>query len=312
MESTDGNILNNETDLDNLNKKTVNNNISGRAGIVIKCDLCDVACTGKDAYMAHIRGMKHQKTIKLHQKLGKPIPPDINLTQSNIPNSTLNTTPVITSSVSINLNKTSLPNISTSTSNKYMLSQSNIIGNDSSEKIMSTEINKHTDDNLVTKENSNIENTFNTRLDTEDGDCSNLEPIGREYIETRIDGKILSFYCKLCECQFNDPNAKDMHTKGRRHRLAYKKKVDPSLKVDIKGASTRINKSSIKQGRVQLQKTTTESQTITSISQASLNVINSNQNISNGGAIKPLMSATVEDNLSKHSQILQEYISQSK
>ena len=35
-----------------------------------------MACTGKDAYSAHVRGAKHQKTIKLHQKLGKPIPPD--------------------------------------------------------------------------------------------------------------------------------------------------------------------------------------------------------------------------------------------
>ena len=52
--------------------------------------------------------------------------------------------------------------------------------------------------------------------------AASLEPIGKEYIETKLDGKILSFYCKLCDCQFNDPNAKDMHTKGRRHRLAYK------------------------------------------------------------------------------------------
>ncbi len=63
----------------------------------------------------------------------------------------------------------------------------------------------------------------------------NIEPVGKEYIETKHDGKITSFYCKLCDCQFNDPNAKDMHTKGRRHRLAYKRKVDPSLRVDMKG-----------------------------------------------------------------------------
>lgn len=66
-------------------------------------------------------------------------------------------------------------------------------------------------------------------------DLMSIEPIGKEYIETKQEGKILSFYCKLCECQFNDPNAKDMHTKGRRHRLAYKRKVDPSLRVDMKG-----------------------------------------------------------------------------
>ncbi len=40
----------------------------------LRCELCDVSCTGADAYAAHIRGAKHQKVLKLHTKLGKPIP----------------------------------------------------------------------------------------------------------------------------------------------------------------------------------------------------------------------------------------------
>ncbi|XP_016122059.1 zinc finger RNA-binding protein-like, partial [Sinocyclocheilus grahami] len=40
----------------------------------LRCELCDVSCTGADAYAAHIRGSKHQKVVKLHTKLGKPIP----------------------------------------------------------------------------------------------------------------------------------------------------------------------------------------------------------------------------------------------
>lgn len=36
------------------------------------------------------------------------------------------------------------------------------------------------------------------------------------------EGKVIRFHCKLCECSFNDPNAKEMHLKGRRHRLQYK------------------------------------------------------------------------------------------
>jgi zinc finger RNA-binding protein len=47
----------------------------------------------------------------------------------------------------------------------------------------------------------------------------------------------VSFNCKLCECRFNDPNAKEMHMKGRRHRLQYKKKVNPDLVVDVKPSS---------------------------------------------------------------------------
>lgn len=27
----------------------------------LRCELCDVTCTGADAYAAHIRGSKHQK-----------------------------------------------------------------------------------------------------------------------------------------------------------------------------------------------------------------------------------------------------------
>lgn len=32
----------------------------------LRCDLCDVSCTGTDAYTAHIRGAKHQKVSCLH------------------------------------------------------------------------------------------------------------------------------------------------------------------------------------------------------------------------------------------------------
>ena len=45
-----------------------------RSGNALRCELCDVTCTGSDAYAAHIRGSKHQKVMKLHAILGKPIP----------------------------------------------------------------------------------------------------------------------------------------------------------------------------------------------------------------------------------------------
>ena len=36
---------------------------SGPRGVQtqLRCELCDVSCTGVDAYAAHIRGAKHQK-----------------------------------------------------------------------------------------------------------------------------------------------------------------------------------------------------------------------------------------------------------
>ena len=47
---------------------------------------------------------------------------------------------------------------------------------------------------------------------------------GQEYIEEAKNevGMVVGFHCKLCECKFTDPNAKQMHMKGRRHRFQYK------------------------------------------------------------------------------------------
>ena len=38
------------------------------------CEVCNVVCSSTEAYQAHLRGHKHQKSIKLWTKLGKPIP----------------------------------------------------------------------------------------------------------------------------------------------------------------------------------------------------------------------------------------------
>ncbi len=50
-------------------KVSQSNSSSGSGGGVLarnaqnqlRCELCDVSCTGADAYAAHIRGAKHQK-----------------------------------------------------------------------------------------------------------------------------------------------------------------------------------------------------------------------------------------------------------
>ncbi|VDK79773.1 unnamed protein product [Dibothriocephalus latus] len=40
----------------------------------LRCALCDVICTGADTYQAHIIGKQHQRTLRLHKALGKPVP----------------------------------------------------------------------------------------------------------------------------------------------------------------------------------------------------------------------------------------------
>jgi zinc finger RNA-binding protein len=286
---------------------------------VIKCDLCDVSCTGRDAYTAHVRGMKHQKTLKLHQKLGKPIPPDANLTQLNLSTTTIpNSSPVISAPPSVNANKLlTTNNSSVPNSKKNLISppKVNLVGIGSNLKTITND-NGAPIDQIETKQTLN--DTEGNRFETiDDGDYSNLEPIGKEYIETRLEGKILSFYCKLCECQFNDPNAKDMHTKGRRHRLAYKKKVDPSLKIDLKGGIRNSKLSSqSKQGKLlklrgDKDKSSSKENQQLPIIQSNIGNFSNNINETNptqmisDGNLKPLMAQTVRDDVSQSKSIQQ-------
>lgn len=81
---------------------------------------------------------------------------------------------------------------------------------------------------------------------------SDVQPVGHDYVEEvrNDEGKVIRFHCKLCECSFNDPNAKEMHLKGRRHRLQYKKsksrlasrsKTQYSSKEDSRGENEETN-----------------------------------------------------------------------
>ena len=75
-----------------------------------------------------------------------------------------------------------------------------------------------------------------------------VAPVGAEYVDEIPNefGKVVSYRCKLCDCPFNDQFAKEMHLKGRRHRLAYKQKVDPSLEVETKSNSFKNRKAMAK------------------------------------------------------------------
>uniref|UniRef100_A0A182JQR3 DZF domain-containing protein n=1 Tax=Anopheles christyi TaxID=43041 RepID=A0A182JQR3_9DIPT len=153
----------------------------------LHCELCGVTCTGNDAYAAHVRGAKHQKVVKLHTKLGKPIP-------------ACDPTPNV----------------------------------DGEKKESATgDPSDTTGGGPAGGGNSGAGGGGGGGAESSE---ESVRPVGSEFIEEikDDDGKLVSFSCKLCECKFNDPNAKEMHMKGRRHRLQYKKKVQPDLVVDIK------------------------------------------------------------------------------
>jgi len=170
-----------------------------------KCELCDVICTGRDAFSAHIKGANHTKTIKLHQKLGKPIP-EIKIPEEVPP-------PPTTKS---NVVKTTAPKI-------------NFVGG-----------NKLTSSGEEVKVDSKDGET-NQNGDSQNEIPTEGEAIGEEYVEEiKSDvGKVIGFKCTICDCRFNDLVAKAAHVKGRRHRVSYKRVIDTAYHQMIRYAELR-------------------------------------------------------------------------
>ncbi|XP_061883719.1 zinc finger RNA-binding protein isoform X1 [Entelurus aequoreus] len=210
----------------------------------LRCELCDISCTGVDAYAAHIRGAKHQKVVKLHTKLGKPIPS----TEPVLLNSA---STVTTSTAAKHLASTAVVASATTVSTPAVTSKPNTVGKTltmvkktAPSKITFTS-NKSTSSPAAAvkgEETPQPAPASKAELQSEDedgdraGGLADIQPVGHDYIEEvcNSEGKVIRFHCKLCECSFNDPNAKNMHLKGRRHRLQYKRKVNPELPVEIK------------------------------------------------------------------------------
>lgn len=263
----------------------------------LRCELCDVSCTGADAYAAHIRGAKHQKVVKLHTKLGKPIPstePSVvsqsstsstaapNKTASSNINSSTNTSSNLSaSSVSASYLKSGsmMNNMASGSQGKSPVPNSVSVNSTSVKKVNTPKINFVGGNKLQTTAVKNDESKIEAAKTTQstvsapppDGKNempdplspqsalaalqSDVQPVGHDYVEEvrNDEGKVIRFHCKLCECSFNDPNAKEMHLKGRRHRLQYKKKVNPDLQVEVK-PSIRARKIQEEKMRKQMQK----------------------------------------------------------
>ena len=189
------------------------------AHVIINCVICEVPCTGREAYEAHLKGTKHQRVIALLQRLGKPIPqiepipvPLIDHKSSDTGRIKVLGTPKINFTSGGRLHTTQLQPGSTD------LMTESIPGSSSDQPI----------DSSVQEET------------VETGKVSRKDPVGEDYVESiKETGKSDTYYCKLCDCNFNDDASRHAHVRGRRHRLAYKKKVDPSLIVDIKPSDAR-------------------------------------------------------------------------
>uniref|UniRef100_A0A7E4W9L6 DZF domain-containing protein n=1 Tax=Panagrellus redivivus TaxID=6233 RepID=A0A7E4W9L6_PANRE len=188
-----------------------------RAKTTYRCDVCEIMCTGKDTYDAHVRGSKHQKTLQTLKRLGKPIPTTDPTIIPPKDSSSPNAVPIGT--VDIPAVPTTLP-----------AAPKKIVGVTGSKFVGGSTLNS----------TSNGESTVMTESANDDGDVE-VKPVGEEYVDAKYGpgGRLIEYHCRLCECSFTDPNAKAIHTKGRRHRTSYKQKVDPTLKVEVKGSVAR-------------------------------------------------------------------------
>ncbi|XP_057688428.1 zinc finger RNA-binding protein isoform X2 [Corythoichthys intestinalis] len=257
----------------------------------LRCELCDVSCTGADAYAAHIRGAKHQKVLKLHTKLGKPIPStEPSMVTQTSSSSTSAPSKSITSTLNSSSTGSSLGVAASSSGTTYLkpgsLVSSGVIGvknqlagnlsaaNSAAagKKVNTAKINFVGGNKLQTtgkpdeckgdaSKTSSSLGAADTKTEVSESLSalaalqSDVQPVGHDYVEEvrNDEGKVIRFHCKLCECSFNDPNAKEMHLKGRRHRLQYKKKVNPDLQVEVK-PSIRARKIQEEKMRKQMQK----------------------------------------------------------
>uniref|UniRef100_A0A2K5DLJ1 Zinc finger RNA binding protein 2 n=1 Tax=Aotus nancymaae TaxID=37293 RepID=A0A2K5DLJ1_AOTNA len=194
----------------------------------LHCDLCAVSCTGADTYVAHIRGAKHQKVFKLHTKLGKPIP-------------TLEPAQATESAPGAETKATPPTGPSVCAPSRPALARRPVASKASPKgppEPQAAACRPQWEKPTPPKSEGP---GAPTRGDSEEAPqgCSDAQPVGPEYVEEVCseEGRVLRFHCKLCECSFNDLNAKDLHVRGRWHRLQYRKKVNPDLPIATEPSS---------------------------------------------------------------------------
>ncbi|VIO95229.1 DZF family protein [Brugia malayi] len=197
-----------------------------KSRVSFRCETCNVTCTGKDTYESHVRGSKHQKTANLMKKLGKPVAETPTVLapgeKSNKPGVPSGGTPIST------VGGPAVP-----TKRVIGVPTVKFVGG---EKLQSTA--QELARKAANAAEAAIEASGQKSAAVEAALAAEKEvqPVGEDYVEEErnASGKLIQYSCKLCDCKFSDPNAKNIHIKGRKHRLQYKMKVNPNLVVEVK------------------------------------------------------------------------------
>jgi zinc finger RNA-binding protein len=173
------------------------------------CETCRIACGGHSTYQAHLNGSKHKK---------KELVAQINPININ-------------SKTNLNIFRCELCDITCTSSDAY---KAHLDGS-KHEKAMKLHrklgktipsIDPQILNNTITSSSQSNSISINDDQQISSSHLfeNSIQPIGEEYIETTYDNtnKPILHHCKLCECKFNDIKGKEMHLKGKRHRLSYK------------------------------------------------------------------------------------------
>uniref|UniRef100_A0A0R3S5U1 DZF domain-containing protein n=1 Tax=Elaeophora elaphi TaxID=1147741 RepID=A0A0R3S5U1_9BILA len=197
-----------------------------KSRVSFRCETCNVTCTGKDTYESHVRGSKHQKTANLMKKLGKPIAETPTVLapgeKSNKPGVPAGGTPIST------VGGPAVP-----TKRVIGVSTVKFVGGEKLQSSAQELARKAANAAEAAIEASGQKSAaVEAALAAE----KEVQPVGEDYVEEErnASGKLIQYSCKLCDCKFSDPNAKNIHIKGRKHRLQYKMKVNPNLVVEVK------------------------------------------------------------------------------
>ncbi|XP_058393524.1 zinc finger RNA-binding protein 2 isoform X2 [Diceros bicornis minor] len=202
----------------------------------LHCDLCAVSCTGPEAYAAHIQGAKHRKVFKLHTKLGKPIPhiEPVPETCSSAPATcTSEQAPATTESPPAS------PSSRPELPEKPAASKTTQAGPPEPQAAGSRPLEGKS---AHPKSVGPKEPPTRGGSAEASGSCCDAQPVGLGFVEEvyNEEGKVVRFYCRLCECRFNDAHARDLHVRGRRHRLQFQKKVNPDFPLAIQPSSRTL------------------------------------------------------------------------
>ncbi|XP_065169843.1 zinc finger RNA-binding protein isoform X2 [Atheta coriaria] len=200
------------------------------------CEVCKISCAGPQTYREHLEGQKHKKREAATKMTASPAVTSQNRAGNSLRCQLCDVTCTGNDAYAAHIRgskHSKVVMLHTKLGKPIPPVEPEVIGGTRKSITSTPKINFVQSGGLGVPAPNNGDVKEEEIEDTPEPD---IQPVGQDYIEEikSEDGKVISFNCKLCECRFNDPNAKEMHMKGRRHRLQYKKKVNPDLVVDLK------------------------------------------------------------------------------